>query len=205
MAKIEERQRRIAMQQQQVEAKAKLIKQTQYAVLVKEMFTPMVDSKKRKEVQKRVASTKNRRTILPEKEPTPPEEPEVKVLPPEARGKLASRSNSANSTARSGKSPNSTLNGTLNSTNTAVLQQIIKNPQHTQKYTGNAPNPAPNSTLQFGNLRIVKSAKQVTEEREATVASWQSRARAIVERISQKEDQLMAVCAIRQKKKKQTD
>lgn len=47
-----------------------------------------------------------------------------------------------------------------------------------------------NATLQFGNIRMIKSAKQVDEEREATIASWQARANKLLSTISQHEPSL---------------
>jgi hypothetical protein len=57
------------------------------------------------------------------------------------------------------------------------------------KLKPNQPSDKENAVLQFGNIRIVKSAKQIAEDREATVAQWQTRAKTILNTLSQKEAQ----------------
>lgn len=149
--------------QQQAAAKAKLFKQTQYAVLVKEMFTPPVDTLKRKEVETRKSITKNPRTVkLTPSDHHPPHTKtlESKSIPPEARGKARRKESSTNAVS------------------------------HKPSYATRDKDK--DSQIQFGNLRLVKSAKQVAEERDATVGRWHARAQSILDAIQQKETQLVA-------------
>lgn len=158
MAQAEQQQRRRLARAQQEAAKAKHTKQTRYAVLVREMFAPSVDDVKRKEVETRQATTKNKRTQQKTASPEGAVSGEPKTIPPEARGKVKP------------KDP-------------ATLAKDKSN-QHSGEKA--------NATIQFGNIRIVKSAKQVAEEREAIVDQWQARAKAILSAISSKEAALTA-------------
>eukprot|EP00026_Physarum_polycephalum_P002680 Phypoly_transcript_02688.p1 GENE.Phypoly_transcript_02688~~Phypoly_transcript_02688.p1 ORF type:complete len:883 (+),score=220.21 Phypoly_transcript_02688:253-2649(+) len=149
------RQRRAEVSAAKLKAADQLKKQTQYAVLVREMFAPAVDSEKRAEVSIRQATTKNHRVARPNKVPVVPHPEEPKTIPPEARGKVKPKD---------------------------LVAPEIK--------PGHILGDKENVVLQFGNIRIVKSAKQIAEDREATVAQWQTRAKAVLFAITQKEVQL---------------
>ena len=152
------------------------------------MFTPSVDAHKRKEVETRKSATKNRRTIKLAPSPPPPQEAEPKTIPPEARGKKvatprAKKGNTPKGTpARTPKRPRHPSTGNATTTAATPAQQGSSKDKDKDDAA---------SKLQFGNIRLVKSAKQVAEERDATIAAWQARAKAILDAIAQKEQQLI--------------
>jgi hypothetical protein len=154
----QERKQQHAIMKQLEEAKAKLNKQRQYDALVKEMFAPVVDVHKRQEVELR-------RSKPPERHASQ-NKADKKTLPPEARGskrKLPDQSHIKES-SMSQQTPAGMGSKTVTS------RPISMDP-----------------TLQFGNIRIIKSAKQVEAEREANIAHWQGRAKAILDSISERE------------------
>ena len=158
------------MQQQKAMAKAQHAKAQQYAVLVREMFAPSVDELKRKEVQGRQAITKSQRARAPlPQSVVEAQQGEPKAIPPEARGKIRPK------------------NSTNTSTTTAQDKRKLPGSHASHQPSGDK-----DTALQFGNIRLVKSTKQVAEDREATVAQWQTRAKAILNTLSQKEAQLIA-------------
>jgi hypothetical protein len=158
------------------------------------MFAPAVDSEKRAEVSIRQATTKNRRVARPDKAPVAiPEEP--KTIPPGMFGFIL-----ALNFARVGEMRFSRFlcltaklsfheNNLLPEARGKVKPKELEpgNPKHGQTLVDKD-----TVALQFGKIRIVKSAKQVVEDREANVAQWQTRAKAILNAITQKEAQLTA-------------